>query len=141
MRAVCLVIVSFLVLSLQSVSPAQTLSPTPMRGSSIGSPCTDLNQVAVLFYQGKTRQEILNAWSCYVKQNPRINVAAALESLQQQVKQIGEDRVQKARIRVGSTGESEDTARTDYQQAVQTLAAIQKAMYDNAMTILSNLKS
>ncbi len=102
MRAGYLITVSFLVLSLQSVCLAQGFSSPVFRGAPVNQLNTGLNRTAMMFYEGKSQQEVLNAWGSYVKANPRMNVTAAISSLQQQVRQIGEDKVQKARIREDS---------------------------------------
>lgn len=103
---------------------------------------TGLNEIAMMYYQEKSQQEIKSAWEDYIKSNSKINIDDALSYLKQEVKRIGEERMQKAKQNNSKLRNLKlQEVSQDNEHVANMLSEMQKDLHDNAKSIIDNLKS
>lgn len=133
MKKLVLIISLLLLFSNLSVCSAQSLS-YPQK--------TELTKIAMMYYQEKSQPEIKSAWENFIRSNSKINIDDALSYLKQEVKRIGDERLQKAKqdnsqlrkLKIQEVSQGN-------QDIAEMLAQMSKAMYDEAIKIIDNMKA
>lgn len=91
-------------------------------------------QIAAMVQQGSSRQRIVTAWEDFFRVQPKTNVGWAVSYLQQEVRRLGAEKVQQARLRVASTKAQVDSVKTK-------LAAARRQQGDATQQSVKNLEA